>query len=143
MCCNVLQCAVCFVLLRAVAHLVLSRSVLQCVVVCCSVMQRGAAWLSVVQCVAQYDSGSCSVVQCGAVYCVLRACSPLMLGRSMLQYVAVCCSVLQCVAVCCSVLQCVAVCCVLRAGAPVMLKASVMHLCYSMLQLCCSVSLHL
>ena len=33
---------------------------------------------------------------------------------SMLQYVAVCCSVLhvfRCVAVCCSVLQCVAVCC--------------------------------
>ena len=39
----------------------------------------------------------CSVLQCDAVCC------------SMLQCVAVCCSVLQCVAVCCSVLQCVVV----------------------------------
>jgi len=45
------------------------------------------------------------VLQCGAVCC------------SVLQYdlapnlSIVCCSVLQCVAVCCSVLQCVAVCC--------------------------------
>jgi len=35
----------------------------------------------------------------------------LPLNGSMLQYVAVCCSVVQCVAVCCSALQCVAVCC--------------------------------
>ena len=32
-------------------------------------------------------------------------------GGSMLQYVAVCCSVLKCVALRCSVLQCVAVSC--------------------------------
>ena len=30
---------------------------------------------------------------------------------TMLQSVAVCCSVVQCVAECCSMLQCVAVCC--------------------------------
>jgi len=40
-----------------------------------------------------------SLLQCVAVCC------------SVLQCVAVCCSVLQCVAVCCSLLQCVAVCC--------------------------------
>ena len=48
------------------------RSVLQCVAVCCSVLQR-------------VD--------------ILKS-----------QCIAVCCSVLQCVAVCYSVLQCVAVC---------------------------------
>jgi len=55
--------------------------------------------LSVLQCVAV----CCSVLQCVAVEC--------MYLLSVLQCVAVCCSVLQCVAVCCSVLQCVAVCC--------------------------------
>jgi len=54
---------------------------LQCVAVCCSVLQRVAA--------------CCSVLQCVAVCC------------SVLQRVAACCSVLQCVAVCCSVLQCI------------------------------------
>jgi len=80
---------------------------LQCVVVCCSVMQfyiplqlaevpRSNASLSpvsVLQCVAM----CCSVLQCVAMCC------------SVLQCIAVCCSVLQCVAVCCSVLQCIAV----------------------------------
>ena len=63
---------------------VLSRGVLQCVAVCCSVLQ----------CVAGYMTcyTSCLVVCC-----------------SMLQCVAVCCSVLQCAAAYCSVLQCVAV----------------------------------
>jgi len=81
-------------------------SVLQCVAVCCSVLQ----WppLQNVSCPPLY------ILQCIAVCC------------SVLQYVAVCCSVLhcmcrvlhytfcsalQCVAVCCSMLQCVAVCC--------------------------------
>jgi len=52
---------------------------LQCVAVCCSVLQ----------CVAKYraDFGGC-VLQCVAVCC------------SVLQCVAVCCSVSQCVAVC-------------------------------------------
>jgi len=39
-------------------------SVLQCVAVCCSVVQRGAAWYSVVQCVAVAVCCSCSVLQC-------------------------------------------------------------------------------
>jgi len=59
---------------------------------------------------------SCSVLQCVAVCCsVLRcvnteACRGRALSSScsVLQCVAVCCNVPQCVAVCCSVLQCVA-----------------------------------
>ena len=62
-------------------------SVLQCVAVCCSLLQ------SVVMLVnpgyGGWRCGCCSVLPC----------------------VAVCCSVLQCAAVSCSVLQCAAVCC--------------------------------
>jgi len=52
----------------------------------------------------------CSVLQCVAVCCSVLPCVWSILvpeGREP----AMCCSVLQCVAVCCSVLQCVAVCC--------------------------------
>ena len=70
-------------------------SVLQCVSVCCSVLQ---CVILAVEASPPCDRWSgrvcCSVLQCVAVC------------RRMLQYVAVCCSVLQCVAVCCSVLQC-------------------------------------
>ena len=72
-------------------------SVLQCVSVCCSVLQcgdRGRTHFCVAVC--------CSVLQCVAVCCSVLQC--------VLHYVAVCCSMccstLQCVAVCCSVLQC-------------------------------------
>ena len=57
-------------------------SVLQCVAVCCSVMQKSA-----------HDT---------------RHSLKLTSLQFALQCVAVCCSVLQCVSVCCSVLQCVA-----------------------------------
>jgi len=60
----------------------LKMRAVQCVAVCCNVLQ--------------YVAVCCSVLQCVAVCC------------SVLQCVAVCCSVLQCVAVCFSVLQCVA-----------------------------------
>jgi len=57
----------------------------------------------------------CSVLQCDTVLqCVAVWCSVVQCGAvwcSVLQCVAVCCSVLQCVAACCSVLQCVAACC--------------------------------
>jgi len=60
----------------------------------------------------------CSVLQCVAVrFSVWQPIFlkiPLASQSTVLQCVAVCCSVLsvlQCVAVCCSVLQCVAVCC--------------------------------
>ena len=68
---------------------------LQCVAVCCIVLQRVAACCRVLQCIAV----CCSVLQCIAVCC------------SVLQCVVVCCSVLQCVAACCSVLQCAVVHC--------------------------------
>ena len=42
---------------------------------------------------------------------------------TVLQCVAVCCSVLQCVAVCCSVLQCVAVCCSVLQYSPAQFRA--------------------
>jgi len=60
----------------------------------------------------------CSLLQCVAMCCNIillhsRSIDTLIKGlnTSVLQCVAVCCSVLQCVVVCCSVLQCVAVCC--------------------------------
>jgi len=61
--------------------------VLQCVAVCCSVLQ----------------SVCCSVYH--------EARTRLSEGIVHLPFVAECCSVLQCVAVCCGVLQCFAVCC--------------------------------
>ena len=68
---------------------------LQCVAVCCSVLQRVAACcrVPVSQCVVIVSNVVDSVLQC-------------------VQCAAVCCNVLQYVAVCGSVLQCVAVCCV-------------------------------
>ena len=62
---------------------------LQCVAVCCSVLQR--------KCVLEPHTmkGSLDI---SSIPCVLHC-------------VAVCCSVLQCVAVCCSVLQCAVVYC--------------------------------
>ena len=73
---------------------------LQCVVVCCSVLLCVVAFCSVLQCVrvlpvASHDgSGQCVA---GGTVC-----------RSVLQRVAACCSVYQ---ACCSVLQRVAACC--------------------------------
>ena len=95
---------------------------LQCVAVCCSVLQRVALNIlstitgahavenacivccSVLQCVAV----CCSVLQCVAVCC--SACT-ITGAHTIENAYMMCCSVMQCVAVCCSVLQCVAVCC--------------------------------
>ena len=75
---------------------------LQCVVVCCSVLhcvvERPVSQLHEFNCLhvtPMCVAECCSVLQCVAVYCSVVHC------------VAVCCSVLQCVAVCCSVLRCV------------------------------------
>jgi len=98
--------------------------VLQCVAVCCSVLQCGSAWVNrcgwraclwlpspegipsvVLQCVAVW----CSVLQCVAVWvngCGRRACYQLLQVRLL-----VCCSVLQSGAVLCSLVQCGAVWC--------------------------------
>jgi len=73
--CIVLQCvAMCYITFPASQET--SCRVLQCVAVCCSVLQ------SVAVC--------CSVLQCAAVCC------------SVLQSVVLCCNMFQCVAVCCS-----------------------------------------
>jgi len=67
-------------------------SVLQCVAVCCNVLQ----------CEEERDV---VVEMYGVVYlCGVGCCS-------VLQSAVVCCSVLQSAVVCCSVMQCVAVCC--------------------------------
>ena len=94
------------------------KGVLQCVAVCCSVLQtkiaacRWCHWLvccSVLQCVAV----CCSVLRCVAVWCSVVQC--VAVCCNVLHYVAVCCSVVQCGAVWCSVVQLVAVqCSVLR-----------------------------
>ena len=72
--------------------------VVQCVAVCCSVLQFVAVCTlgNTLQHTATHFR---FVLQFVAVCC------------RVLPFVAVCCSVLQCVVVCCSVLQCVAVCC--------------------------------
>jgi len=78
-CCSVLQCV-------------------QCVAVCCSVLQHDVVHYSALLCVCTHCTGA-------------RAAKGDLFARS---YPPWWCSVLQCVAVCCSVLQCVAVrCCAL------------------------------
>ena len=84
------------------------RDVLQCVVVCCSLLQ----------CVATHDQGyfQCQyLLQCVALcrtmlQCFAVCCSVKGLTTKSTCSANICCSVLQCVVVCCSVLQCVAVC---------------------------------
>jgi len=88
-------------------------SVLQCVAVCRCVLQAVAVWCSALQRVAnvhmrelQHSDMLCvksSVLQCVAVCCSVFRC--VAVCRSVLQCVAVCCSVLQRVAACCSVYQ--------------------------------------
>jgi len=97
---------------RRVRQLTGSLRVLQCVAVCCSVLQAANS---------QAHSVCCSVLQCVAVCCRLpthRLTPCVTVCHSVLQCVAVCCRVWQCVAVCDGVLhqscrspQCIAVCC--------------------------------
>jgi len=100
--------------------------VLQCVTVCCSVLQcvAGQSTYRVSGCATSTCTLQCGVVCCSVLHCVAVCCSVLQgkvlttcLGVSatptcMLQCVAVCYSVAvrTSVAVRCSVLQCVAVC---------------------------------
>ena len=85
----------------------------RCVAVCCSVLQCVAVCCSVLQCLAV----SCSVLQWQwqhgeRVLFWLRSWGCLLPGCCIvLQCAAMCCSVLLCCLVRCSVLQCVAVCC--------------------------------
>ena len=87
-------------------------SVLQCVAVCCSVLQpvRDALCLILNESCSQCVAVCCSVLQCVAVCCSVlqpvRDVLCLILNESCSQYVAVHCSVLQCFALM-LVLQCV------------------------------------
>ena len=92
-------------------------SMLQRVVLCCSVWQcvavRGCLLLcvamcgSVLQCVAY--AALCACLDC--VYAYFFYFFNFFFRRDLAIEGAVCCNVLQCVAECRSVLQCVAVCC--------------------------------
>ena len=96
---------------------------LQCVAVCCSVLQcipthcntDGSSLCQIMTVkktpwIGQEACSGASIIECSACQC----CSVLQrvaVSWSELQCVAVRCSVLQCVAVCCGVLPCVAACC--------------------------------
>jgi len=111
-------------------------SVLQCVAVCCSVLQslhigitalhrkkrsemRINAWRRSTRVTNEISQKTACSLQSWLlrifVSIILRVATAqenMFTNRtSPLLRVAVCCSVLQCVVVCCSVLQCVAVCC--------------------------------
>jgi len=109
LCCSVLQCVAVslWTLKELCGHSkTLRLRCLRCC--CCSVLQcmdTRRPWplrccCRVLQCAAVH----CSVLQCVAVRCVLYSYLEQLLG-SLLQCVAVCCSMWQCGAVCCSMLQ--------------------------------------
>ena len=77
---------------------------MQCVALCCTVLQCTHELKELEICVLQCVAVCCSVLQYVAVHTQTQGARDLC--------VAVCCSVSQCVAVCCSELQCAAVCCV-------------------------------
>jgi len=100
----------------ASSNAVVCCSVLQCVALCFSVHEKIHGISNVKNVPVFSCEFACfrlfnyySVLQCVAVCCSVLLC--VVVYCSMLQCVAVCCSVLQCVAVWCSVLQCVAVWC--------------------------------
>jgi len=83
---------------------------LQCVAVCCGVLQCSkncwSLFTCMCVCVLQCVAVCCSVLQCVAVCCSVLPCSQIT-GLSLHTCLCVCCSVLQRDAACCSVLQCV------------------------------------
>jgi len=112
---------------RRVRQLTGSLRVLQCVTVCCSVLQAAnsqahSVCYSVLQCVAvccrppTHRLTPCVAVCCSVLQCV--AGCQLTGSLRVLQCVTVCCSVLQCVVECGSVWQCVTVCCTKVADHP-------------------------
>ena len=91
----------------------------------------------------QHTATHCNTLQHTATHCSMWQCAisqnRLDVEDSLVQCVAVCCSVLQCVAACCSVLQYVAVCYLSKSTWRRGLSSSV---CCSVLQcvaVCCSV----
>ena len=91
--CSILKCVV-VLDQREWSHGVFWYGVLQCVAVCCSMLQSVAVRRSVLQ----YVAVCCSIYS----MCMIP-------WRVSVRRVAICCSMLQCVAVCCSALHCVAV----------------------------------
>jgi len=119
-CCSMLQyiAARCSVILRCVAgnSSTGAEDVLQCVAVCCSMLQCAAHVRGCCSRCAAVCYAYCSVLQhtaacCIVSHCVAGCCRMLQCADSNKQlnsvgcqgHVAACCSVLQCVAVCCSV----------------------------------------
>ena len=97
---------------------------LQCVAVCCSVLQLFCTEFRALFDCTEFESIVFGVLKRGAVCCCCLQCAAAFLASNymalidcmkdgaiflcrVLQCVAVCYSVLQCVAVCCSLLQCV------------------------------------
>jgi len=105
MCCSVLQCvAVCCIVLQ-----------LRCSVLQCAAGASEALFWEDYECVAvlQYIVVCCSMLQCVAKCCraMQEPPRPCVLRMTIeLQCVAACCSVVQCVAAWCRVIQSVAVC---------------------------------
>jgi len=101
MCCSVLQMC-CRGLLCVAGRRVTSRIqyvyVLQCVAEGCFVLQEDESHRIYLMCMG------CSVLQCVAVCCSVLLC---VAGRRVTSHIHIC----VCVAVCCSLLQCVAECC--------------------------------
>jgi len=95
----------------------------QCDVECCSGLRCVAACFSLLQSVT-FNFWQCGQrdtvrMQCVPVYCsVLQSiavgCSVVQCGDDVRMHIAYV-YMLQCVAVCCSLVQCVAVCCRMRA----------------------------
>ena len=105
-CCRVLQCAL-FLCDPTILQ------VLQCLTVCCSVLQRVLFRVVLLYCrcvvccvVLQCVAACCSVLQCVAACCSVLQCvlSVWSYYTAGVWYVAMCCMVLQCIAVCGSVL---------------------------------------
>jgi len=93
-CCSVLQCVAVELRRCLVCRSYSARKyqfLLQCVAVCCCVLQRVQVCCSVLQCLTVCCSGS-----------ALLFSLPNCIGSKISVLVAVCRSVLQCVVVCCS-----------------------------------------
>ena len=118
--CVTMCCSICCSGLRAHHPPLASFSMLQCVAVCCSVLQCVAVYCSVLHCASQSVAACVAVVrthtallQHAAVCCsvcynvsVTTCCSMCCSGSRAHHPPLACCSVLQCVAVYCSVLHC-------------------------------------
>jgi len=96
-CCSVLQCCVC-------VWQFMFCSVLQYVAVCCSMLLQGVVTCYKLHSAVYMYGGSCGAVCCSVLQCVVAGCCSV-LQRCVCRWYVMCCSILQSVAVCCSVLR--------------------------------------